>query len=80
MPCPPADGVQLLAKARQMAAEFRYDHYLAKKIADENQVGAYSCFTVIMCMFMDTEPCDWFATRPLHVHLPSVTMLVCEAW
>ena len=40
-----ADGLQLLSKARQMAAEFRYSygydipvHFLAKKIADENQV------------------------------------------
>ena len=43
-----ADGIQLLSKVRQMAAEFRYDHgyeipvhYLAKKIADENQVSGF---------------------------------------
>jgi 20S proteasome alpha/beta subunit len=37
--------MQLLSKAREMAGEFRYQygydipvHYLAKKIADENQV------------------------------------------
>jgi 20S proteasome subunit alpha 1 len=42
-----ADGLQLLSKARRMAAEFSYDfgydipvHYLAKKIADNNQVCA----------------------------------------
>lgn len=58
-----ADGMQLLAKAREVAGEFRYNygydipvHYLAKRMADENQVplclnsGCCPCFMVIVIL------------------------------
>lgn len=48
-----ADGLQLLQKAREKAAEFKYNygyeipvHYLAKIIADENQVRL-ACLSII---------------------------------
>lgn len=67
------DGIQLLAKARQMAAEFRYDHgyevpihYLAKKIADENQVYTQHAYkrslgcNIILCGVDDEKGSQLF--------------------
>lgn len=45
------DSKALVAKARQMAAEFEFDngypipvHYLARKIADENQIYTQAAY------------------------------------